>query len=51
MSRCPFSLSKLVKVTETGWVIHKAEKDGRVEPDSLFKVVRSDASIAVTNAD
>ena len=25
--RCPFSLSRLVKVTETGQVIYKAEKD------------------------
>lgn len=27
MTRCPFSLSRLVKVTETGKVIYKAEKD------------------------
>jgi hypothetical protein len=27
MTRCPFSLSRLVKVTETGQVIDKAEKD------------------------
>jgi hypothetical protein len=27
MTRCPFSLSRLVKVTETGQVIYKAEKD------------------------
>jgi hypothetical protein len=27
MVRCPFSLSRLVKVTETGQVIYKAEKD------------------------
>ena len=26
MTRCPFSLSRLVKVTETGQVIYKAEK-------------------------
>jgi hypothetical protein len=26
MSRCPFSVSRLVKVTETGHVIYKAEK-------------------------
>jgi hypothetical protein len=27
MTRCPFSLSRLVKVSETGQVIYKAEKD------------------------
>ena len=27
MIRCPFSLSRLVKVTETGQVVYKAEKD------------------------
>jgi hypothetical protein len=27
MTRCPFSLSRLVKVTESGQVIYKAEKD------------------------
>ena len=27
MTRCPFSLSRLVKVTETGQVIYKAEKE------------------------
>ncbi len=27
MTRCPFSLSRLVKVTETGQVVYKAEKD------------------------
>jgi hypothetical protein len=27
MTRCPFSLSRLVKVTKTGQVIYKAEKD------------------------
>jgi hypothetical protein len=27
MTRCPFSLSRLVKVTQTGQVIYKAEKD------------------------
>ena len=26
MTRCPFSLTRLVKVTETGQVIYKAEK-------------------------
>ena len=26
MTRCPFSLSRLVKVTETGQVVYKAEK-------------------------
>jgi hypothetical protein len=27
MTRCPFSLSRLVKVTDTGQVVYKAEKD------------------------
>jgi hypothetical protein len=27
MTRCPFSLSRLVKVTQTGQVIYKAEKE------------------------
>ena len=27
MTRCPFSLSRLVKVTKTGQVMYKAEKD------------------------
>ena len=27
MTRCPFSLSRLVKVTATGQVVYKAEKD------------------------
>ena len=34
MTRCPFSLSRLVKVTETGQVVYKAEKDAcRAFPD------------------
>ena len=34
MTRCPFSFSRLVKVTETGQVIYKAEKDAcRAFPD------------------
>ena len=34
MTRCPFSLSRLVKVTKTGQVIYKAEKDAcRAFPD------------------
>jgi hypothetical protein len=34
MARCPFSLSRLVKVTETGQVIYKAEKQAcRAFPD------------------
>ena len=34
MTRCPFSLSRLVKVSETGQVICKAEKDAcRAFPD------------------
>jgi hypothetical protein len=34
MTRCPFSLSRLVKVTDTGQVIYKAEKDAcRPFPD------------------
>jgi hypothetical protein len=34
MTRCPFSLSRLVKVTETGQVIYKAEKQAcRAFPD------------------
>ena len=33
-TRCPFSLSRLVKVTESGQVIYKAEKDAcRAFPD------------------
>ena len=27
MVRCPFSLSRLVKITETGQVVYRAEKD------------------------
>ncbi len=27
MTRCPFSLSRLVKVSKTGQVVYKAEKD------------------------
>ncbi len=35
MNRCPFSLSRLVKVTKTGQVVYKAEKDAcRHFPDS-----------------
>ncbi len=34
MTRCPFSLSRLVKVTATGHVVYKAEKDAcRAFPD------------------
>ena len=34
MTRCPFSLSRLIKVTETGDVVYKAEKHAcRVFPD------------------
>ena len=34
MTRCPFSLSRLVKVPQTGQVIYKAEKDAcRAFPD------------------
>lgn len=34
MVRCPFSLSRLVKVTDTGQVVYKAEKDAcQVFPD------------------
>ena len=34
MTRCPFSLSRVVKVTETGQVIYKAEKQTcRAFPD------------------
>jgi transposase-like protein len=34
MTRCPFSLSRLVKVTETGQVVYKAEKQScRAFPD------------------
>jgi hypothetical protein len=34
MTRCPFSLSRLIKVTATGQVIYKAEKDAcRAFPD------------------
>jgi len=33
-TRCPFSLSRLVKVTETGQVLYKAEKQAcRALPD------------------
>ncbi len=35
MTRCPFSLSRMVKVTETGQVIYKAEKEAcRAFPES-----------------
>jgi hypothetical protein len=35
MTRCPFSLSRLVKVTKTGQVVYKAEKDAcRAFPDA-----------------
>ena len=38
MTRCPFSLSRLVKVTPTGQVIYKAEKDAcRAFPDNCCK--------------
>ena len=34
MTRCPFSLSRLIKVTESGQVVYKAEKDAcRAFPD------------------
>ncbi len=34
LTRCPFSLSRLVKVTKTGQVVYKAEKDAcRAFPD------------------
>ena len=34
MTRCPFSLSRLVQVTPTGQVIYKAKKDAcRAFPD------------------
>jgi hypothetical protein len=34
MTRCPFSLSRLIKVTETGQVVYKAEKqECRIFPD------------------
>ena len=34
VTRCPFSLSRLVKVTKTGQVVYKAEKDAcRAFPD------------------
>ena len=34
MTRCPFSLSRLVKVTQTGQVIYRPEKDAcRAFPD------------------
>ena len=34
MTRCPFSLSRLIKVTKTGQVVYKAEKDAcRAFPD------------------
>jgi hypothetical protein len=34
MTRCPFSLSRLVKVTKTGQVVYMAEKDAcRAFPD------------------
>jgi hypothetical protein len=34
MTRCPFSLSRLVKVTKTGQVVYKAEKEAcRAFPD------------------
>ncbi len=36
MTRCPFSLSRLVKVTKTGQVIYKAEKSScRSFPEAM----------------
>jgi len=32
MIRCPFSLSRLVKVTDSGQVIYKAEKHVQIRP-------------------
>jgi hypothetical protein len=44
MTRCPFSLSRLVKVTETGEVVYKAEKDAcRAFPDPQGDGLRSGA--------
>ena len=37
MTRCPFSLSRLVKVTETGQVVYKAEKPGVPADGSSFR--------------
>jgi hypothetical protein len=37
MTRCPFSLSRLVKVTETGQVVYKAEKPGVPADSSSFR--------------
>ena len=42
MTRCPFSLSRLVKVTATGQVIYKAEKDAcRAFPEPQGDGLRS----------
>jgi hypothetical protein len=46
MTRCPFSLSRLVKVTETGQVIYKAEKDAcRAFPDPQGDELACDATV------
>lgn len=37
MTRCPFSLSRLVKVTRTGQVVYKAEKPGVPADGSSFR--------------
>ena len=45
MIRCPFSLSRLVKVSETGQVIYKAEKGAcRAFPDPQRDELRADRS-------
>jgi hypothetical protein len=42
MTRCPFSLSRLVKVTKTGEVVYKAEKDAcRAFPDPQRELLAS----------
>ena len=42
MTRCPFSLSRLVKVTKSGEVVYKAEKDAcRAFPDPQRELLES----------
>ena len=44
MTRCPFSLSRLVKVTESGDIVYKAEKDAcRAFPDPQSDGLQSGA--------
>ena len=44
MTRCPFSLARRVKVSDTGQVVYKAEKDAcRAFPDPQTEGLESGA--------